>query len=131
MRIELITVDGEVPPSHLPEDLGLGIDWLELTPMSRGAILLPTLGQWTRFLLFLLLRFVFLRFLGVQTLPIATVMLAIVVVLSAMMVWYPVVTPKALRSAWLFFPSVMLLLWLAELADKRSSRAMTHDGIGS
>jgi len=99
--------------------------------MSRGAILLPTTGQWIRFFLFLLLGLVFLRFLGIQPFSTAMTMLTLVVVLSAMTVLYPVTTSKALNSAWLFFPFLMLLLWLAELADRQSSPAATHEAIGS
>ena len=131
LLVELLTVGGDTPPSHLPEDLGLGVDWLEVSPMSRGAILLPTAGQWFRLFLFLLLGFFFLRFLGIEPFTTAVAILTLVVVLSAMAVLYPVTTSQTLVFAWFFFPVVMLLLWIAELADRRSSPAATREAIGS
>ena len=118
LRIEVLVRGGDIPPSHIPADLGLGVDWLEVTPMSRGVILLPTAGQWFRFFLFLLLGFFFLRFLDTRALATAVGLLTLAALVSTMVVFYPVTTSKILVFAWLSFPLGMLLLWISELADK-------------
>jgi len=118
LRIEVLVRGEDIPPSHIPADVGLGVDFLELTPMSRGVILLPTAGQWLRLFLLFLLGFFFLRFLDTGALATAAGLLALAAFVSTMVVVYPVMTSKILVFAWLFFPLGMLLLWISELADK-------------
>ena len=129
LRVELLTVGGDAPPGHLPEDLGLGVDWLEVSPISRGVLLLPTAPQWFRLFLFLLLGFFFLRFLDIEPLATALAMLTLALGVSAMASFYPVTTSQTLVFAWLFFPVVMLLIWIAELADRRSSSLATGEPV--
>jgi hypothetical protein len=129
LRIEVLVRGVQNPPSHIPADVGLGVDWIEVTPMSRGVILLPTAGQWLGFFLLMLLGFCFIRFLGNGALTTAVCLLALAAVAATMVVFYPVMTSKMLVFAWLFFPVVMLLMWIAELADRRfvpASRAATR-----
>ncbi len=121
LRIEVLVRGEDIPPSHIPADVGLGVDFLELTPMSRGVILLPTAGQWSRLFLLFLLGFFFLRFLDTGALATAADLLALAAFVSTMVVVYPVMTSKILVFAWLFFPLGMLLLWISELADKHFS----------
>ncbi len=60
LRIEVVTSGGLHPPSHLPDDLGLGVDWIEIEPMSRGVRLIPASMQWvTAYGLMLLGWFIF------------------------------------------------------------------------
>jgi hypothetical protein len=119
LRIEFLVRGEQTPPSHMPADVGLGFDWIEVTPMSRGVILLPTAAQWLRFSLLMLLGFFFLRFLGTEALAAALGLLTLAALVAAMVVFYPVTTSKILGFAWLSFPFVMLLTWIGELADRR------------
>jgi hypothetical protein len=119
LRIEVLVRGEKIPPSHMPADVGLGVDWIEVSPMSRGVILLPTAVQWLGFFLFMLLGFFFLRFLGTGALTSAVGLLTLAAFAATMLVFYPVMTSKILVFAWLSFPLVMLLMWMGEVADRR------------
>ena len=123
LKIDLVTKGGRPPPSHLPSDLGLGVDWIEIEPMSGGVWLLPTGAEWTRWFLFLVLAYVFLRFVRAGPGAVAAAMIGIVLVAVAAEAVYPVVTSRTLASAWLAFPGLMVLIGLAELIDRRSFNA--------
>jgi len=118
LSIDLVTEGGEAPPSHLPSDLGVGLDFVEVTPLSEGVILLPTARQWLGGLLFLLSGYVFLRFLGWGPSMRAGGVLALAVSLLAGTVWFPTLASRVIPVAWLAFPACMLLLWTAEQSDE-------------
>jgi hypothetical protein len=42
LRIDLVVRGGSAPPSHLPEDVGVGLDWVQVRPLEAGALLVPT-----------------------------------------------------------------------------------------
>ncbi len=117
LRIRLVTTGGDVPPSRLPRDLGVGVDWIELTPLSEGVLLLPTAAEWIRLYLLLVSFLLFLRFLATPRFlaPILLLALAGTVVLSQAA--YPLLTSRMLELAWLAPPALIFLLWVAELAD--------------
>jgi hypothetical protein len=118
LRIRLVTTGGEVPPSRLPPDLGVGVDWIELTPLSEAVLLLPTTAEWIRLYLLFFFFLLFLRFLATPRVlaPILLSALAGSVVLSRAA--YPLLTSRMLELAWLAPPAVILLLWVAERADR-------------
>lgn len=120
LRIDLSTKGGTPPPAHLPPDLGFGVDWLEVEPMSEGVLLLPTGAEWMRLFLFLVLAFVFLRFLGTKPAAAAVTMFVLVAAVAVAVAIYPVITSRTLASAWFGFLGLMLLIGLGELADRRS-----------
>ena len=126
LEIALRTRGGATPPSHLPADLGLGVDWIELTPLSEGAVLLPTRGQWMGLVLLLALAPLFVRFVRGTALAsiLAAPLVAFVTILSTLL--YPVLSGQALRVAWVIFPGTALLLRVAELFDRRG----TAEGTG-
>ncbi|HSF20013.1 MAG TPA: hypothetical protein VLK65_31140 [Vicinamibacteria bacterium] len=119
LRIDLAVEDGDEPPSHLPPDFGLGVDWLEVAPMSRGAVLLPTPGQWVSLLLLLLSAFAFLRILPAAPAQTAFALLLVTGSALGMLVAYPVTGQRVVSAAWLGFPIAFLALRLAELMDSR------------
>ena len=88
--------------------------------MSEGVLLLPTGAEWMRLFLFLVLAFVFLRFLGTKPAAAALTMFVLVAAVAAAVAIYPVITSRTLASAWFGFLGLMLLIGLAELADRRS-----------
>ena len=118
LSIDLVTEDGEAPPSHLPSDLGVGLDFVEVTPLSEGVVLLPTARQWIGWFLFLLSGYLFFRFLkfGPRTRVVAV--LALAVSLTAATVSFPEIVSRAVTVAWLAFPGCMLLLRIAEVASE-------------
>ena len=120
LSIRLVTEGGRAPPSHLPSDLGVGLDFVELRPLSGGALLIPTARQWVAWFLFLLSGFVFFRFLGWGPWATAGGVLALAVTLTAMTAALPTIATRAIAVGWLAFPASMLLLWSAELADRLS-----------
>ncbi len=124
LSIELVTEGGKVPPSHLPSDLGVGLDFVEVRPLSAGAILIPTARQWIGALLFLLSGFVFFRFLGWGPRATAGGVLTLALGLTALTAAMPTISASAVTVGWLLFPSSMLLLWSAELADRFSIRGV-------
>jgi hypothetical protein len=126
LEITLRTRGGATPPSHLPGDLGLGVDWIELTPLSEGAVLQPTRGQWTGLVLLLALAPVFVRFLRGSALAsiLAAPLVALATILSTLL--YPVLSAQALGLAWLIVPGTALLLRAAELFDRGGTAAETE-----
>jgi hypothetical protein len=121
LRIDLHILGGDTPPSHFPADFGLGVDWIEVSPMSQGVILLPTFAQWLRFFLFLFSGYFFVRFLGAGPRAAPVAMLVLAGLVLTMTVFYPVITPRILAFAWFCFPLGIFALWIAELLDKRNS----------
>jgi lysophospholipase L1-like esterase len=52
LTVELWTSGGSPAPSHLPDDLGVGLDWVEVSAES-GGVLLPVPEAWIRLVLLL------------------------------------------------------------------------------
>jgi hypothetical protein len=102
----------------LPKDLGVGLDFVEVTPLSEGVLLLPTARQWVGYFLFLLSGFLFFRFLGWGPRASAGGALALAVSLISGTVLFPTIVSRAVTVAWLAFPACILLLRAAELADE-------------
>jgi len=118
LSIDLVTEGGKAPPSHLPSDLGVGLDFVEVTPLSEGVLLLPTPRQWIGWFLFLLSGYLFFRFLKLGPWARVGAVLALAVCLTAGTLVFPTILSRALTLAWLVLPACMLLLWMAELADE-------------
>ena len=119
LSIDLVTEDGEAPPSHLPSDLGVGLDFVEVTPLSEGVVLLPSARQWIGWFLFLLSGYLFFRFLEFGPRARVVAVLALAVSLTAATVFFPEIVSRAVTVAWLAFPGCMLLLRMAEVASER------------
>lgn len=118
LRIDLVTEGGENPPAHLPQDLGVGLDFVEVKPLEAGALLLPTAGHWVGWFLFLLSGYAFFRFLGCGSRAGAWGVLALAVSLPAATVFFPTLVSRSLSIAWLAFPACLLLLVAAELCER-------------
>ena len=118
LSIDLVTEGGEAPPSHLPNDLGVGLDFVEVTPVSEEALLLPTPRQWVGCILFLLSGYLFFRFLRLGPWARVVAVLVLAVSLTAATVLFPEIVSRAVTFAWLAFPGCMLLLRTAELAGE-------------
>ena len=67
LHIDLVVSGGRSPPSHLRSDMGLGMDWVEVDPMSGGAMLLPTAYEWMVPYVFLVLGAISFRLFGFST----------------------------------------------------------------
>jgi hypothetical protein len=118
LRIDLMTEGGENPPAHLPQDLGVGVDFVEVKPLEGRALLLPTAGQWLGLFLLLLSGYAFFRFLGWGSRASAFGVLALAASSAAATVFFPTLVSRSLLLAWLAFPACILLLRAAELADR-------------
>lgn len=118
LSIHLATEGGEAPPSHLPSDLGVGLDFVEVTPLSEAVVLLPTARQWIGWFLFLISGYVFFRFLSLGPWARVGGVVALAVSLLAAAVLFPTIVSRAVTVAWLAFPACMLLLWMVELAAR-------------
>lgn len=104
LQIELITTRGDPPHGHLREDLGLGIDWIEVEPMSRGALLLPRPYQWLTAYLFPLLGFVFFRLTGASNRSSLMVLSGTAASVCLLTSYSSSITSMALRHLWVVFP---------------------------
>jgi hypothetical protein len=118
LSIEILVQGAEAPPPHLPPDLGLGVDWLEIAPSSKGAIVLPVASQWLSFLLLLISSSIFLVWVGIGARGTTAAAIALVLLVAAMVAVQPATTSSVLSWAWLSFPLLMLVLWCYELADR-------------
>lgn len=117
LRIELRTTGGRTPPAHLPADLGVGLDWIEVAPMSRGAVLLPTAPQWLGLGLLIVAGGVFAWFLGLRGLPGVLLGLVPALGLVAATAVLPSIAGRLLPWGWLALPVAMLWIRIAELAN--------------
>jgi len=64
LRVGLEVRDRESPRGRLPDDFGVGVDWIEVEPLSRGVILLPSPKHLAFAILFPLLGCAFIRGTG-------------------------------------------------------------------
>ena len=109
LTIELETEGGKPSPSHLPEALGIGIDWIEVEPLSRGVELRVPWTTVALALLFPLAGALFTRSTG-ASLPLAVLVLAALLVLVLVVTTLtPFTTAMALRRLWVVFPLGFLL----------------------
>jgi hypothetical protein len=118
LRIRLVTTGGDPPPSHLPQDLGVGVDWIEVEPMSKGAVLLPSASEWLRLLALLTSFVLLLRYLGTPARLEAVLLLALAGSLVGFRVFYPLVTSRCLEIAWLLVLAALVVTWAAEVLDR-------------
>jgi hypothetical protein len=103
LRIELATEEGKSPPSHLPEDVGLGIDWIEIEPMSDGATLLPGPRAYAALYRLLAAAFV-LALLVERRLSRAAIVLGVVIALGSILTALaPVAAPAAISRLYVVF----------------------------
>jgi hypothetical protein len=122
LKIKLVTSGGLPPPSHLPEDLGLGIDWIEIEPMSRGSVLLPSLGQWIDLYGLLILGWIVLSLVGVvgwSRAIIAGALLAGICVLTALR---PLESARILSYLWFILPLIFFAHRIIVNAHRRKKR---------
>ena len=109
LTIELETEGGKPSPSHLPEALGIGIDWIEVEPLSRGVELRVPWTMVALALLFPLAGALFARSTG-ASLPLVVLVLAVLLVLVLVVTAFaPFTTAMALRRLWVVFPLGFLL----------------------
>lgn len=104
LHIELLTQGGTTPPSHMPADFGVGIDWIEIDPMSEGVELSPLGREYLALYLFVSLVFGFVLFTGAAistALVAAAIGLALCLLLTAS---FPVETSIALARLWVVLP---------------------------
>ncbi len=123
IHLRLVTRDGNEPPDHLPRDLGVGIDWVELTPMSLGARWLPLSTQWLSFYAFVLLGAGFMGLTGATYRTSVFTMVAMAAFTFALSYLYPVAFGLALPKAWIVFPLGALVLMSLRWA--RAKRVVT------
>jgi hypothetical protein len=111
--IELRTLSGKQPPSHLPKTLGVGVDWIEVEPLSQGVRLAPSRWQLVAVGIGPLLGFFFLSSTGASF---RTALLGAIAVAGMNAVGThlaPAASAMALARLWVVFPigyGVWLLL---------------------
>lgn len=104
LHIELVTEGGDPPPSHMSEETGVGLDWIDVSPMSQGAVLRPSPAAYGALYAFVLSGFAF-ALLSRLSLSRATMVLAVLVALAcASTALFPVETSVALARLWIVFP---------------------------
>lgn len=109
--VELRTRSGRTPPSHLPEKIGVGVDWIEVEPLSEGVAVVPARWQLAAVVLSPLLCFLFLSATGASF---RTALLGAIVVAGMAATWThvaPVASGMALARLWVVFP-MGYCLWL-------------------
>ncbi len=117
LRIALSVRGGNSPPDNLPADLGIGVDWIEVSSRP-GSLLFPTSAQWLGFLALVISSWLFLRFLPASPRATATGLTALSVLVVAAIALEPVTAARAISSAWLAGPILIVLLRGAELLDR-------------
>ena len=104
LTIELETRDFELSSSHIPEDFGVGVDWIELEPLSRGVLLWPLTQHWLMAIAFPLLGFLFAKSSGVSFRGSLGALCLVVVTINLLNAFFPLQTPMALSRLWIVFP---------------------------
>ena len=118
--IGLRTHAGREPPSHLPETIGVGLDWIEVEPLSQGVRLVPMSAPLIAAALLPLLCFLFLSATR-ASFRMAVVGAMVAAGLSAALTHLaPAMSGMALARLWVVFP-MGYGLWLLLL--RRSSLA--------
>lgn len=111
LRIELVTEGGDPPPSHLSE-AGVGLDWIDVGPMSEGAVLRPSGKSYAALYAFVLSGFAFSFLSGLSLSRAALVLAALVASCCVSIAFFPVETPVALARLWIVFPLALALYLL-------------------
>ncbi len=124
LDIDLVTSGGRSPPSHLRSDIGLGIDWVEVDPMSRGAMLLPTAYEWVVSYVFLVLGAISFRLFGVSTRVSFLVLGVLILALAAFTALRPVEIHIVLAWLSLIFPVGLVLQRGVLFACSRNRRVL-------
>ncbi len=116
LTIELETRDSELSSSHIPEDFGVGVDWIELEPLSRGVVLWPLPRHLLMAMAFPLLVFLFTRNSGVSYWGSLGALCIVVVTINLLNASFPLQTPMVLSRLWVVFPlqtpMVLSRLWV-------------------
>ena len=107
--VGLATIGGDPPPRHLPEDAGVGVDWIEVEPLSKAAMLLPGSSQWVSLVAFLLFGFAFCIVSGASFRASLLTFWGLLLVVCAATLFFPLQTSTALARLWIVFPLGMLL----------------------
>jgi len=103
LRIGLQTSGGVPSPEHLPEDIGLGIDWIEVEPMSQGVRVMPTWRAWISFYAFVAMAGLFMHTTGASSSTSLLAMLLAGCGLSALGYAFPVPVGMACGRLWTVF----------------------------
>jgi hypothetical protein len=109
LLVSLATIGGDPSQGHLPEDFGVGVDWIEVEPLSKAAVLLPGSRQWVSLYAFLLLGFAFCIISGASFRASLLTFWAVLVVVCGVTLFFPHQTAMALARVWIVFPLGMLL----------------------
>jgi len=134
LEIDLVTTGGRAPPSHLPPELGLGIDFIDVEPMSEGASLFPTGYEWAVSYLFLVVGAMSLRLAGFTDRLLGVFVGALIVGIALFAALRPVELPTFLSTWWLLFPVLLVLqrgVLLAHAANRRVLFPVMAAGISS
>ncbi len=119
LTLEVRALNRDLPQSHLPSDLGIGLDWIEVEAKDPDATFMPPARGWIGAFLLPLLGFVFLRWTGTATrlsLLCAGAGSALFIFLTAIR---PIETTMALMRVWVFFPLALGLYFvLTRLRDR-------------
>ena len=124
LHIDLVVSGGRSPPSHLRSDMGLGMDWVEVDPMSGGAMLLPTAYEWMVPYVFLVLGAISFRLFGFSTRVFFLVLGALILAIAALTALRPVESPTVLFWLWSIFPAGIVLQRSILFAYSRSRRVL-------
>ncbi len=116
LRVGFEIVGGDPPPGFMPDDMGLGIDWIEVRPLSEDAWFLPAAREWLSLFLVLLLGAAVAVQMGLGPLAQGAMVLTLGCAVALLAAVYPVMTLGLLPYAWLAFPLIMYVVWIARLA---------------
>ncbi len=112
LQIELRTRNGLPSPSHLPKDIGVGIDWIEVEPLSKGLQIIPSSSKMFFVALSLIFCFGFFLLTG-SSFQTATIVASIAaLILGSTNLLAPSLTGMALSRLWVTFP-LGFMLWKA------------------
>ena len=114
LLIELLTQGGTTPPSHLPVDLGVGIDWIEIAPMSEGVELAPLRREYAALYVLVGLVFGFALLTGMTAFSAAIVAAIGLVLCLSLTALVPIETSMALARLWVVLPFAALVYWLLD-----------------
>ena len=109
LQVELEVRNAEPPRGRFPEDFGVGIDWIEVEPLSEGVFLVPSVKPLGFALVFPLLAFFFIRLTGGSFLASLGVHALATASVSLFTALAPQVSGMAWSRLWVLFPIGYLL----------------------
>ncbi len=112
LRILLRTEGGTTPPAHLSEKMGIGLDYIDVSPMSEGATMRPPFGDYVSLYVFLLFALAFALISGLGLFRSAWLLAALVCAAALLTALFPVEAPKALSRLWIVFPFATLVYFV-------------------